>query len=78
VTLEQLMQHPIETRRAWTQHDAGLNYDGEQVCLRCGISLPRLLPAFRPVCSHGQRLYLGPIPDATPCRKRSTQWNAQL
>jgi hypothetical protein len=82
-TLEEVMQLSLAERQAYIQHEAGLNHDGEQVCMRCGISMPRLLPIFRPVAQKGTVLYVGEaplwgfVPDATPCQKKKYQWNAQ-
>lgn len=70
---------PLQHRQLWTEHDAGLDHDGNQVCLRCGIAFPRMLPAYRTVYTYKNRLNItATIPDATPCQKRSDQWNAQV
>ena len=67
MTIDQLMSVPLETRQAWTQHRTGLNFEGRSVCERCGIELPRMMPVVQDVCTHGRKLYIGPVPDATPC-----------
>ena len=75
MTLDQLYNTPIAMRRRWTRHQAGLNHDGQSVCMTCGIGLPRLMPTFRTVCTYGDRLYLDDIPDATPCTApKETTW----
>jgi hypothetical protein len=78
MTLDQIMNTPVEDRRKWTEHEAGLNYDCQPCCMRCGAPMPRLIPTFRHVYTFQDRLYIEQdIPDATPCRAPRDRWVVQ-
>lgn len=51
----------------WQRHQAGLNRDGQSVCVRCGVELPRLIPVNQTVCTKEDRLFLGDRQEARDC-----------
>jgi hypothetical protein len=51
----------------WTRHSKGLNYQGQSVCLRCGIELPYMMPIQQTICTKEDRLYIGDVDGAVDC-----------